>query len=310
MNVTPRIIDLIAPSGYADPDAVQRALARFAEQGHSLMQPGEKVTERHFQRFAGTDSERAADINRLADTSRPLPDIVLAVRGGYGATRLLHGIDYEGLHRRLHGKPVIMVGHSDFTAVQLALYAHARIKTFGGPMLSGDFGAETLNLFTIDHFWNTITRPEFAVSSDTAQAQSADVKGTLWGGNLAMIASLIGTPYMPKIDGGVLFIEDVNEHPFRVERMIYQLHEAGIIARQQALVIGEFTGARLFDTDNGYDFDQMLEQIRSVVRIPVVTGLKFGHVPELLTLPFGARCHLVAHPQGFEMRVWDYPHLS
>lgn len=310
MNLKPRSIDLIAPSGYANPEAVQRALARLAEQRHTITQSGATVTERHFQRFAGTDSERADDINRLADTSRALPDIVLAVRGGYGATRLLHGIDYEGLHRRLHGQPVILVGHSDFTAIQLALYAHARIKTFGGPMLAGDFGAENLNPFTMDNFWSAITQPAFVVTSDVPQVQSADVKGTLWGGNLAMIASLIGTPYMPKIEGGVLFIEDVNEHPFRVERMIYQLHESGILARQQALVLGEFTGARLFDSDNGYDFDQMLEQIRSVIRIPVMTGLKFGHVPELLTLPFGANAHLVAHGQGFEMRIWDYPHLS
>ena len=125
-----------------------------------------------------------------------------------------------------------------------------------------------------------------------------------------MIASLIGTRHMPKIEGGVLFIEDVNEHPFRVERMIYQLHESGILARQQALILGEFTGARLFESDNGYDFDTMLEQIRSVVRIPVITGLKFGHVPELLTLPFGADAHLVAHAQGFDMRLWNYPHLG
>jgi muramoyltetrapeptide carboxypeptidase len=310
MNITPRSIDLIAPSGYANPEAVQRGISRLAEQGHTLMAPGAGITERHFQRFAGTDSERADDINRLADTSRPVPDIVLAVRGGYGATRLLHGIDYEGLHRRLHGRPVVLVGHSDFTAIQLALFAQARIKTFGGPMLAGDFGAETLDPFTMENFWNAITRPSFTVTSDVSQVQSCDVKGMLWGGNLAMIASLIGTRYMPKIEGGVLFIEDVNEHPFRVERMIYQLHESGILGRQHALVLGEFTGARLFDSDNGYDFDQMLEQVRSIVRIPVITGLKFGHVPELLTLPFGADAHLVARPDGFELRLWNYPHLN
>jgi muramoyltetrapeptide carboxypeptidase len=307
---SPRTIDLVAPSGYASPEAVDRAVTRLREQGHRLMEPGVAVTQRHFQRFAGTDSERAADINRLADTARPLPDIVLAVRGGYGATRLLHGIDYEGLHRRLHGRPVVIVGHSDFTAVQLALYAHARIKTFGGPMLSGDFGAEELNAFTMDNFWHAISSPSFIVKSDVPQIQSVDVTGTLWGGNLAIIASLIGTHHMPTIEGGILFIEDVNEHPFRVERMIYQLHESGILARQQALVLGQFTNARLFDSDNGYDFDAMLEQIRSIVRIPVITGLQFGHVPELLTLPFGASAHLVAQPKGFEMHLSHYPHLA
>jgi muramoyltetrapeptide carboxypeptidase len=102
----------------------------------------------------------------------------------------------------------------------------------------------------------------------------------------------------------------VNEHPYRVERMIYQLHQSGILARQQALVLGEFTGGKPSEYDNGYTFETMLEQVRSVIRIPVVTGLKFGHVPELLTLPFGATAHLVARSHGFEMKLSDYPHLA
>jgi muramoyltetrapeptide carboxypeptidase len=308
MIIQPRTIDLIAPSGYPDPEASERAKDRLLAQGHTL--ENADVTQRRYQRFGGTDGERAADINRLADPLRQLPDIVLPVRGGYGATRILHGLDYEGLQSRLRDQPIVIVGHSDFTALQLALYARAGLKTFGGPMLAVDFGADELNAFTMEHFWNAITKPVITVRSDVPQAQSTDVTGMLWGGNLAILASLIGTPYMPPVEGGILFIEDVNEHPFRIERMIYQLHQSGILARQQALVLGEFTGIRLSDLDNGYTFDTMLEQIRSVIRIPVVTGLKFGHVPELLTLPFGATAHLVARPHGFEMKLSNYPHLA
>ncbi|SAK63042.1 L,D-carboxypeptidase A [Caballeronia catudaia] len=302
-----RTIDLVAPSGYPhDPAAVERGIGRLRREGHRL--ENVDATRRRFQRFGGTDAERAADLNRLADTSRPLPDIVLAVRGGYGASRILHGLDYLGL-RRLADQPVAIVGHSDFTAIQCALYAHAGVKSFGGPMLAGDFGAEEVSAFTMRHFWNAISHSDFTVTNVTPQRQTVDVTGMLWGGNLAILASLVGTPYLPPIEGGILYIEDVNEHPFRIERMIYQLHQSGVLARQQAIVMGEFSGGRLSEYDNGYSLDAMIEQVRSVTGIPVVTGLQFGHVENLLTLPFGATAHLVSTERGFTLKLFDYPHL-
>ena len=223
-------IDLIAPSGYpSDPAALERALARLRHEGHRVEDVG--VAHRRFERFAGTDSERAADLNRLADPARALPDIALAVRGGYGAVRLLHGLDYEGLRQRLQHASTALVGHSDFTAIQLALLARAGLVTFGGPMLAGDFGAPTPSRFTMDQFWATLSADHLVVRGNVAYPQPVNVRGILWGGNLAIIASLIGTPYMPSIDGGILFVEDINEQPFRIERMIYQLHLAGILAR-------------------------------------------------------------------------------
>ncbi|RQS63041.1 muramoyltetrapeptide carboxypeptidase [Burkholderia sp. Bp8963] len=302
-------IRLLAPSGYPhDPDAINRALERLSGAQHRI--ENIEATQRRYQRFGGTDGERAGDLNRLADPERPLPDIGLAVRGGYGAARILHGLDYRGLERRLRDQPIALVGHSDFTAIQLALYAKARIKTFGGPMLSADFGAETPSDFTMKHFWQTIAQPSTTIVAEAPQVQSVNVSGTLWGGNLAILTSLVGTPYMPDIDGGILFIEDVNEQPFRIERMIYQLHLSGLLARQQALVIGQFTGGRPFEYDNGYDMQAMLEQVRAVIGIPVVTGLQFGHVPDLVTLPFGAHAQLVANAHGFRLTLSDYPHLG
>ncbi|WP_244140052.1 muramoyltetrapeptide carboxypeptidase [Caballeronia sp. BCC1704] len=306
--VKSRTIDLIAPSGYPhDPAAVERGIGRLRAQGHRL--ENLDATRRRFQRFGGTDSERAADLNRLADPSRPLPDIVLAVRGGYGASRILHGLDYDGL-RRLADEPVALVGHSDFTAIQCALYARSAVKSFGGPMFAGNFGAEHLSSFTMHHFWQAISQPKFTVTSQTPQRQSVDVTGMLWGGNLAILAALVGTPYLPPVDGGILFIEDVNEHPFRIERMIYQLHQAGVLGRQQAVIMGEFSGGRLSDYDNGFSLDAVIEQMRAATGVPFVTGLQFGHVDNLLTLPFGATAHLVANERGFTLALSDYPHLA
>jgi muramoyltetrapeptide carboxypeptidase len=306
--IQPRTIDLIAPSGYPlDPRSAARGAERLQAEGHRVEDFA--ITQRRHERFGGTDAERAADLNRLADPARRLPDIVLAVRGGYGATRILQALDYEGLRGRLRDQPVAIVGHSDFTAVQLALFARAGVKSFGGPMFAGDFGAEETSPFTMKHFWNALTNPTFTVTSQAAQVQSVDATGMLWGGNLAILASMIGTSFMPSVEGGILFIEDVNEHPFRIERMIYQLHQSGILARQQTLLLGEFTGGRLSEFDNGYSFDTMIEHIRSVIDIPVINGLQFGHVADLLTLPFGATAHLVAHETGFTMTLSDYPHL-
>ncbi|KDB06539.1 Muramoyltetrapeptide carboxypeptidase [Burkholderia sp. lig30] len=308
-STAPRTIRLLAPSGYPhDPDAIDRALERLGNAQHRI--ENVEATQRRYQRFGGTDGERAGDLNRLADPERPLPDIGLAVRGGYGAARILHGLDYRGLERRLRDQPIVLVGHSDFTAIQLALYAKARVKTFGGPMLSADFGAQTPSEFTMDHFWRTVTQPSATIVADVPQVQNVEVSGTLWGGNLAILASLVGTPYMPDIEGGILFIEDVNEQPFRIERMIYQLHLSGLLARQQALVLGQFTGVRPFEYDNGYDMQAMIEQVRAVVGIPVVTGLQFGHVPDMVTLPVGAHAQLVANAHGFRLTVSDYPHLG
>ncbi|WP_186266920.1 muramoyltetrapeptide carboxypeptidase [Burkholderia gladioli] len=307
-TLKPRSIRLLGPSGYPhDPDAIRRALERFGAQGHQVQNV--EATERRHLRFAGSDAERAADLNRLADPSQPLPDIGLAVRGGYGAARILPHLDYRGLER-LRDQPIALCGHSDFTAIQLALLAKSGVKSFGGPMLSADFGAETPSEFTMTQFWSTLSQRTTTIVSEVPQQQGANVSGTLWGGNLAILASLAGTPYMPRIEGGILFIEDVNEQPFRIERMIYTLHFAGLLASQQALVLGQFTGARAFDYDNGYDMQAVIEQVREMMGIPVITGLQFGHVPDMVSLPVGGQAQLVANEHGFRLTVSDYPTLA
>ncbi len=304
-----RTIELIAPSGYPpDPAAVERGVARLRDAGHTVR--GMEVTSRRYQRFGGADSERAADLNAFADPARPLPDIALAVRGGYGAVRILSALDYDGLARRLTDQPVALVGHSDFTAIQLALLARSGLTTFGGPMLGMHFGAETPSAFTMKHFWQALTAPSFTLEVEAAQREPIEARGTLWGGNLSTIVSLVGTPYMPHIDGGILFLEDINEQPFRIERMIYQLHLAGVLARQQALVLGDFSGIKAYDYDNGYGLPAVIEQIRSAIGIPVVVGLPFGHIADIVTLPVGAKAHLIAHERGFRLTLAGHPHLA
>lgn len=312
----PRRIRIIAPSGIPDATSVETAIARLRAQGHHV--DGEAAALRRYQRFAGIDAERLADLNQLADPAIALPDIALAARGGYGAVRLLAQLDYDGLRARLSAQPVALVGYSDFTAVQMALLARAGLITFSGPTL-GCFGAPMPSEFTLSNFWRTLESPRLAIEGLTVTAcgaayavGSAPIEGTLWGGNLAVLASLVGTPYLPAIDGGILFIEDVNERPFRIERMLYQLYLAGVLGRQKALVLGHFTNGEPHPpVDHGYDLHAALTQLGALVGIPILAGLPFGHVDDLLTLPVGAPARLAYDAAGkLELSAWGYPNFS
>jgi muramoyltetrapeptide carboxypeptidase len=300
-------IRLIAPSGYPhDRAAMARGVARLREAGCEL--DGLEVLDRSEQRYAGSDAERAADLNALA-TRDALPDIALAIRGGYGATRLLTQLHYDALRERL-GSSTVLVGHSDFTALQLALHAKSGLCTFSGPMLGADFGAETLSEFTWRHFWDTVRAPatqvEWATTSDT---DHLDVEGPLWGGNLAVLCSLLGTPYFPAIEGGILFVEDVGEPPFRIERMLYQLHLSGVLGRQRALLLGDFSQCRPSSYDNGYGLVDSFAQIRRASAMPVIDGLPIGHEPDKFILPFGAPARLQVAGGRAQLSFSGYPHL-
>lgn len=302
-----RSVHLISPSGYChNQPAAWRGVERLRAAGHQV--DNLETIGRRFQRFAGTDAERLAEFNRLAQL-KTLPDIVLAVRGGYGASRLLAQIDYVGLQGRLLNQPLALCGHSDFTALQLALLAQTGLVSFSAPMLAGNFGAEALSDFTLTHFWQALTSPTVNVGWRSETPDVGEWQGTLWGGNLAMICSLIGTPWLPQFDDGILVIEDVNEHPFRVERMLIQLQQSGILARQRAIITGSFTSSALSDYDNGFDFASVWQYLRDVTSLPVISDLAFGHDADTVTLPLGARARLRVANHQAELQATGHPVL-
>ena len=297
---------LIAPSGYCiNQQAAALGVQRLELQGHQV--DNRDVITRRDQRFAGPDSERLNDLNALV-ALEGADIIVLPVRGGYGASRLLEKIDWPGLARRQLSQPLLICGHSDFTAVQMGLLARGGVITFSGPMLAGNFGAPTLNDFTERHFWQALRQPELTIEWN-GEGPRCHTQGTLWGGNLAMLVSLIGTPWLPDIDEGILVVEDINEHPFRVERMLLQLMHCGILARQKALVLGSFTSADPNEYDAGYNLNTMVEYLRSRLSIPVITGLAFGHEQETVTLPLGAHA-VLEHDKGSRLTLSGHPVLG
>lgn len=301
------LFHLIAPSGYCiNQQAALRGVQRLTDAGHQV--ENDEVIRRRFQRFAGTDAERLADVNALASLTS-LDTIVMPVRGGYGASRLLDRIDWQALASRQQRDPLLICGHSDFTAIQAGLLAQANVITFSGPMLAANFGAETLNTFTEQHFWLALRKAQFTVEWQ-GDGPQCDAQGTLWGGNLAMLISLIGTPWMPTIDKGILVLEDVNEHPFRVERMLLQLEYAGILNRQSAIVLGSFSGAAPNEYDAGYSLESVYAFLRSRLSVPLITGLDFGHEQRTVTLPIGANATLKNTRQGTQLTLSGHPTLQ
>jgi muramoyltetrapeptide carboxypeptidase len=265
------------------------------------VQAGESVFTRE-QRFAGSDELRASDLQRFA-VDRSL-DVVMAVRGGYGLSRILDRLDYAAIARA--GR--ILVGYSDFTAFNLALLAQAGAISFQGPAAS-DFAAARPDPFTIEQFFATLASRRHALRFD-ADGTDLSVKGMLWGGNLALVCALLGTPYFPAVRGGILFLEDVNEPAYRLERMLFQLHHAGVLARQRAILLGAFDPVPPMPNDGGYDLHAAVERIRAATATPIVTGLPFGHVSRKATLPVGAPAQLIVRGAAAELAFSGHPTLK
>jgi muramoyltetrapeptide carboxypeptidase len=306
LNTPPFGIAIVAPGGYApDADAVRGGIIRLEQQGFVVHNYYDH--DARFQRFGGTDAARLAQLQAAA--ADPEVQVVMALRGSYGMSRLLPHIDY----RAMADSGKLFVGYSDFTAFQLALMQATGRASFAGPMICDDFTRTEPDDYTLTQFFDCLRGPKHqvlgAVADGSADNPTVDLEGTLWGGNLAMLVSLLGTPYFPTIDNGILYLEDVGEHPYRVERMLLQLLYAGVLDRQRAVVLGEFTAYKLGVFDTGYDFEAMLAYLRATLPLPVLTGLPFGHVKRRATLPFGGTARLNSHARGFDLTIGNYPTL-
>ncbi|MEY4980405.1 MAG: Murein tetrapeptide carboxypeptidase [Pseudomonadota bacterium] len=294
-------------SAVRDKVAFRRGVARLKALGHEVeLDPS--VLSSH-QRFAGDDATRLAAMGRAAASGA---DVALISRGGYGLTRLLPHLPYDAVAQAIE-RGTQFVGLSDFTAFQCAVQARTGAITWAGPALGEDFGAEAGPDDIMEACFDDLLRgqgegsgwrlPKSDLLAWTArQAASPDETppdewrveaATLWGGNLSMVCALVGTPYLPQVQGGILFLEDVNEHPYRIERQLTQLLLAGILDRQQAVLLGSFSRYTLTPHDRGFKLQTVVNWLRSQTRTPVLTGLPFGHVPTKVLLPVGQSVDLL-----------------
>jgi muramoyltetrapeptide carboxypeptidase len=314
-------IYIYSPSGAVrDKAAFKRGVARLKTLGHEV-EVDDSALSSHL-RFAGDDETRLAAIHRAAASGA---DVALISRGGYGLTRLLGGINYKAVAKAVD-KGMLFVGISDFTAFQCAVLAKNGAVTWAGPALCEGFGVggkpDRLNdggqgepLVPDDIMeacfddllsgqgegagWRQNREP-VAKDATTQAALKPEIKedysiknATLWGGNLTVLTSLLGTPYFPDIKGGILFLEDVGEHPYRIERMLTQLLNAGVLGRQKAIVLGQFTDYKLVPHDKGFKLQTVVNWLRSQIKPPVLNNLPYGHVATKVLLPVGAKTDLL-----------------
>ncbi|AWI53144.1 LD-carboxypeptidase [Aquabacterium olei] len=295
---------LFSPSGIVARAApVRKAARRLKAMGFDVRVDEAALLKQ--QRFAGDDDTRLAALHRIAGEA---PAVALATRGGYGLSRLLDRLDWKAMQRSVE-QGTAWVGYSDMTALHLAALAHGaagaaqpgegvRAGLWAGPMACDDFGRDDSDLggddVTQDTFSEAMSGELEAVGFRTeAGFDGLETSGRLWGGNLAIVQALLGTPHFPRVRGGVLFLEDVNEHPYRIERALLQLHQAGVLAQQKAIVLGAFTEYRKSPLDRGYNLKTVIAHLRSVCPAPILTGLPFGHVPVKVCLPVGRKVNLM-----------------
>ncbi len=307
-------------SAVRDKAAFRRGVKRLQALGHEVEVDEAALAVQ--MRFAGDDATRLAAIHRAAASGA---DVALISRGGYGLTRILPGIGYKKVAKAIEGG-TRFVGLSDFTAFQLALLARTGAVSWAGPALGEDFGVEGTPDDIMEACFDDLVqdqgegtgwrlpagRPSVAPETIADGGRPALASGEktiknalLWGGNLSVLVSLLGTPYWPQVQGGVLFLEDVNEHPFRIERMLTQLLHAGVLAQQKAVLMGQFSGIRLAPHDRGYKLATVVAWLRRQLKVPVLTGLPFGHVPTKVLLPVGARVDLVVQAREALM-AWGH----
>lgn len=295
-------IYVYSPSGAVrDKNAFRRGVRFLEKQGYAVEIDAGALTRS--QRFAGVDAERVEAISRAAMSGA---DVALISRGGYGITRILGEIHYDLIAQAID-RGTQFVGFSDFTALQLALYRITGRSTWAGPALCESFGVEEPDEIAVDCFEDLMEQRGEGCGWRTAKPRDAFVvhDAPLWGGNLTTLCSLVGTSFFPEITGGVLFLEDVGEHPYRIERNLIHLLHAGILDKQKAILFGQFTGYKLTPHDRGFKFQSVLEWLGSKVRIPLLDNLPFGHVPTKVLLPFGRRVDLSVDGRD-ALLVWGH----
>jgi muramoyltetrapeptide carboxypeptidase len=328
-------------SRVVDKAAFKCGIKRLQSLGHEVEIDADALTG-HL-RFAGDDATRIAAISRAAASGA---DVALTSRGGYGISRILGGIDYKAVAKSINpskGQGTLFVGYSDFTAFQCALLAKTGAPTWSGPSVCGDFGQivekdgspDCIMEACFDDLlvgqgegagWRmplgkSRNMPKSTIKNIATQATNTPARGifvtqkesfninnaTLWGGNLSVLTSLVGTPYLPPAatdKSGILFIEDVAEHPYRIERNLTQLLHAGVLGKQKAIIFGQFTNYKLFPAaDKGYKLQSVIDWLRTQVKCPVLTGLPMGHVATKVVLPFGEKVTLAVDGRD-ALLVW------
>ena len=289
-------IGLIAPSSPPSEEKLDKAISNMETLGFKIKEG--KSLRSQFGYLAGTDEARLADLHWAFEDDAV--DAVWCIRGGYGASRLLPKIDYRLI--RKHPKPFI--GYSDVTALHLAISARSGLVSFHGPVAASDFPE-----FTLHHFKEVVMN---GADNHVIEASKSDfpgdayeaftispgkATGTLIGGNLALLAALVGTPYAPVFSKKIVFIEDVGEQPYRIDRMLTQLLQGTDLSKAAGIALGVFNECQPKPGSPSLSLADTLRDRLGNLNLPVMYGIPFGHVALQATLPYGILAELDASAQ-------------
>lgn len=282
------LIALVGPSGPAPRERLETGIAYLEGRGYRVRAATHLYARHHY--LAGRDEQRAADLQAaLAD---PEVRAVVCARGGYGTGRIVDRLDYGAVA----ADPKIVLGFSDTTGLHLALQARTGLVVFTGGLLSMDLGGER-DPFTEEWWWRALTTAgplgNLPLGDEFRVLRPGRAAGPLRGGCLSLLCSLLGTPYVPDLRGAILLLEDVDEYPYRLDRMLNQLRLAGVLESIGGLVLGQFKDCFTpEEMSRSPDLEEMVMELTAGLDLPVVAGLPYGHFPTRLVLPLGVRAVL------------------
>jgi muramoyltetrapeptide carboxypeptidase len=291
-------IGIIAPaSAPPDPKNIDRSVAALKRLGFKpKLAPN---VRKRWGFLAGNDRDRADDLMRMF-TDRKVKALI-CVRGGYGTARLLPLLDY----RTIRANPKILLGYSDITSLHCAFLIKSNLASFHGPMLNSDFIKKDLPDFTLQSFLKTLMQPSAPGSirdgykkKTVTILRGGKASGPLIGGNITLLCAALGTPYLPSFRNSILFFEDLDEAPYRFDRMLTQLLNAGLLQQVAGIAIGINANCKDPKAKGAKEYRQTLEDVFNerllTLKVPIVAGLPFGHTPLNATLPVGVRATLDA----------------
>lgn len=293
------VIALAAPGSPPKSSETLNKGIRYLERLGYRVLPGKHV-EHRYGYLSGSDAERARDLNSFF--ANPRVKAIFTVRGGYGSHRILSLLNYRAIRHH----PKILVGYSDITALQCALLAKTRLVTFSGPMVATDLGEE-IDGAAEEWFWRclTSTKPLGVVRNPNREKMNTlrrgSAVGRLIGGNLSLVTALLGTPYFPDIRRSILFLEEVDEEPYRLDRMLHHLDLALPSPWFAGFVFGAFTDCKPETPGHSLSLPEVLRDFISKRRVPAIDGLRYGHVRNTLTLPLGIMARLQASAPTVEL---------
>lgn len=294
-------IAVVAPASLpADLSTIDKGLANLRKRGYRI--EVSRDTFRHHGYLSGPDELRADELNQYL--RRPDIEMIIAVRGGYGSLRILDKLDYDAARQH----PKLLVGYSDITALQLALLARAGVPSISGPMVAIEWHDPDPQSEAV--FWDLVrsASPGQIIGPQGEQLQGArdgTVRGTLIGGNLSLIARLVGTPFLPDLDGAILFLEEIGEEPYRIDGLFAQLRLSGILDRIGGLVIGGFTEWKPKHDRPIIPLEEVLSHYIAELDCPVATGLQYGHFPSKNAMPIGVEARLSVAGDDAELAILE-----